>query len=59
MGKKKSQPKRKVVQELDLADHTTRLRSIPSGPAEALRQLLVWMAAAILLAALGWMALGR
>jgi hypothetical protein len=59
MAKKHKQPKRKHIQELDLADHTTRLRSIPSGPIEAMRQLLIWVAGGILLFALGWMALGR
>jgi hypothetical protein len=45
--------------ELDMAEHSVRLRSIPAGAKEVLRQALVWVAAGILLIALGWMALGR
>jgi len=45
--------------ELDMTDHAFRLRAIPAGSGEALRQALVWVAAGILLVALGWMAIGR
>ena len=60
MNKPKRKPrKRNLVQELDLADHTDRLRSIPGNPGEALRQILIWIAGGILLVALAWLALGR
>lgn len=42
-----------------MAEHTSRLRSIPGTPGEMFRQVLIWLAAGILLVALGWLTLGR
>jgi hypothetical protein len=50
---------RDVQLELDMADHLTRLRAIPARPQEFIRQVLLWLAAGVLLVALGWLTLGR
>ncbi len=59
MTKQKARRRREVKQELDMAEHATRLRSIPAGTGEFLRQVLIWIAAGVLLFALGWLALVR
>ncbi len=59
MAKRRKRIPKDVQQELDLAEHTARLRALPGTPWEALRTLTVWIAAAILLFALAWLALGR
>jgi hypothetical protein len=45
--------------ELDMADHVSRLKAIPSPSQDVLRQALLWVAAGVLLLALGWLAIGR
>lgn len=56
----KGKGKGKQVQlDLDMADHATRLRAIPSSSQDVVRQTLLWIAAGVLLIALGWMAIGR
>lgn len=45
--------------ELDMVEHSSRLRSIPASPRDMIRQALIWVAAGILLFALGWMAVGK
>lgn len=59
MASRKPKVIRNTKLELDLAEHSTRLRTLPAGSRDALRQALVWVAAGILLVALSWMAIGR
>lgn len=59
MAKRRKRVPKDVQQELDLAEHTARLRALPGAPWEMLRTLVVWVAAGILLFALAWLALGR
>lgn len=59
MARKKAKAKTEEQLELDMADHASRLRSIPGAPGEMIRQVLIWLAAGILLVALGWLTLGR
>jgi hypothetical protein len=59
MARRKSRVKKPVKQELDIAEHAAKLRAIPVGPWDTLRKLIIWLAAGILLSALGWLALGR
>ena len=59
MARKKSPVKKPVKQELDMAEHAARLRAIPLEPWNTLRKVVIWLAAGILLCALGWLALGR
>ncbi|MCD4812070.1 hypothetical protein K8S19_00030 [bacterium] len=59
MATKKRRLRKPVNQELDMADHASRLRSLPANPWEAARGILIWLAAGVVLFALGWLALGR
>ena len=59
MARKKSREKKPVRQELDMVEHAARLRALPAGPWDVLKKLVIWLAAGILLSALGWLALGR
>jgi len=59
MARRVCRPKKEVKQELDMAEHASRLRALPGGPWELARSVLIWLAAGIILFALGWLALGR
>jgi len=59
MARKKSRIKKPVKQKIDMTEHAARLRAIPVGPWDTLRKVVIWLAAGILLSALGWLALGR
>jgi hypothetical protein len=59
MGQRMKKSSRTTKQALDMADHATRLKSLPGSSWESLRQFLIWIAAGIILIALGWLAIGR
>lgn len=59
MAKRVRRPKKPIKQDLDMAEHANRLRSLSGAPGEMLRSVLIWLAAGIILFALGWLALGR
>lgn len=59
MATKKRRLKKPANQELDMTEHSSRLRSLPGNPWEAARGILVWLAAGVILFALGWLALVR
>jgi hypothetical protein len=57
--KKNKKDSKKAVLELNLGEHTQRLRAIPGTAGDLLKAILVWLAAGILLFALIWLTLGR
>jgi hypothetical protein len=56
---KDSKTGKEVVQELDMAEHSARLRALPTTNWEVVKKGLVWLVGFILLSALGWLAIGR
>lgn len=54
MAKKKA-----IKQELDMAEHSSRLRAIPSNPWDYARRWFILVAAGLILIVLGWLVLGR
>jgi hypothetical protein len=56
---KRVRPKKPIKQELDMAEHANRMRSLSGSPGDMMRGVLVWLAAGIILFALGWLAIGR
>jgi hypothetical protein len=59
MSGRKKRRQKDIQMELDLTEHAYRLKTLPVGNIEWLRQALVWMAGGVILLALGWLALGR
>ncbi len=57
--RKRNKSRNKAVQELDMTEHAQRLRSIPGGPGEMIKTILVWVAAGVTLGALVWLTMGR
>lgn len=51
--------KKKVKQELNMADHTARLRAIPVDSWYYAKRWMVLLTAGAILTALAWLALGR
>ena len=59
MARKTNKHKNQAVQELDMTEHASRLRSIPDSAGEMIKTILIWVAAGIVLMALAWLTLGR
>ncbi len=51
--------KKKIKQELNMAEHTTRLRAIPSPQWESLRRWLMATVGVVMLLGLAYLVLGR
>lgn len=59
MVQKKQGKKKPVKQELDMVEHSARLRAIPSGSWEAFKRWVIVITAGVVLVALMVLALGR
>jgi hypothetical protein len=59
MPKKGPKSNKTIKQDIDMIEHASRLRALPGGTWEAVRRILVWLAAGVILFTLGWLALSR
>ena len=59
MAKKSRRPQKPLQQELDMVEHAHRMRLLSGTTWDTVKSVLIWLAAGILIFALGWLALGR